>query len=66
MSDPQPDRLKKKPARAEPLQPDRPARGGDTAPPGGARDEVAAAEAAAERAREQADTALKNNTQGRD
>jgi len=33
MSDPQPDKLKPRPRRAEPLQPDKPTSGGDSMPP---------------------------------
>lgn len=59
MSDPQPDKLKKKPARAEPLQPDLPGRGNSTDPAADNADE-----AAADKQREQSETAHENTREG--
>ncbi|MDP9043919.1 MAG: hypothetical protein M3O01_03845 [Pseudomonadota bacterium] len=66
MSDPQPTKLRKRPARAEPLQPDRPGSGDDSEtatpdePSGGAEQRAAAD------AKKQADAALKNVSEGYD
>ena len=65
MSDPQPDRLKPRPRRAEPLQPDKPG-SGDAAPqtPQESADELE--QAAAAKQREQTNTALENTRNGYD
>lgn len=63
MSDPQPDRLKTRPRRAAPLQPDKLGRGNGTLP---AADEAAAEleRAAAAKQREQTDAAHENTRKG--
>lgn len=62
MSDPQPDRLNKKPPRAEPLQPDRPGRGNDTDPASADRVD----EESIEKERERNETAHENTRKGYD
>ena len=59
MSDPQPDKLKKKPTRAKPLQPDLPGRGSSTEQVTDSADE-----AAADEQREQTETAHENTREG--
>ncbi len=66
MSDPQPDRLKKRPTRAEPLQPDRPGSGDDQldpADPAAQHDEISRS---AKQQKEQTDAAIKNVSEGYD
>jgi len=63
MSDPHPTPGHPKPRRAEPLQPDRPARGNDTESAGAETEEGAAAESV-ERRKEQSDAALSNVREG--
>ena len=63
MSDPQPDRLKPRPPRAAPLQPDKPGSGADALQtPEKSADQLA--EAAAAKQREQTQTALENTRNG--
>ena len=63
MSDPQPDRLKPRPPRAAPLQPDQPGSGdGALQTPDETADEIA--EAAAAKQAEQTKTALENTRNG--
>ena len=74
MSDPQPDKLKPRPPRAEPLQPDRVNSGDDQvpAPPGGSGDSGAnadrpgesGAEGSAQRQKDQSDAARRNTSEG--
>jgi len=63
MSDPQPIPGRRKPARAEPLQPDRPARGGETEG-AGVESKDGSEPAAADRRKEQSETALSNVRKG--
>lgn len=63
MSDPQPDRLKPRPPRAAPLQPDQPFRD-DSAEPAPQDAELERERAAEARRREQAQTALDNTRNG--
>ena len=60
MSDPQPDKLKPKPRRAEPLQPDLPGRGTSTE---SASDEQLD-QAATEKQHERNETAIENTRKG--
>ena len=62
MSDPQPDAIKPRPPRAEPLQPDRPGSGDGSLPAGNGKP----ADADLERARTQSETAEKNVREGYD
>lgn len=65
MSNPQPDRLKPAPRRAEPLQPDNPGQGDATlAPPEKSAEQVA--EKAAKKVKEQNETAHENVRKGYD
>lgn len=62
MSDPVPDRLRPRPTRAAPLQPDKP--GGSGKPPEADPSASQSDEAAAAKQREQAQTALENTRDG--
>jgi len=67
MSDPQPARLKKRPARAKPIQPDRPGRANeaDAADPAAeAAHEQQRVDANTQKSREQAEAARKNVSEG--
>lgn len=66
MSDPQPDRLKPRPKRAEPLQPDRPGRGTRSEPAGGQPPDADAQRDSVREQKERSDTARDNNSQGFD
>ena len=59
MSNPQPDKLKKKPTRAKPMQPDLLGSGNSTVPATDPADE-----AAADKQREQTETAHENTREG--
>jgi hypothetical protein len=63
MSDPQPARLRNKPRRAEPIQPDAPAKGQRSNPQQGPRPGGESGPAAKRRKR-QSDTALENVREG--
>lgn len=63
MSDPQPVRLKRRPPRAAPIQPDKPGTGdGPQGAPEGPAEDVA--QAAVDKQREQTETALENTRDG--
>lgn len=70
MTDPQPPRLRRRPRRAEPLQPDNPLRGdgtqeaGTPTPAPGPAPDGSGEDGSAQRAREQSDAALDNVREG--
>lgn len=67
MSDPQPDRLKPRPRRADPLQPDRPGSGQDqTEAPDPAAADAAESADSAQRQKKQSEDALDNVSKGYD
>ena len=66
MSDPQPDRLKPRPRRAQPLQPDMPGRASDSAPSPQPDSDLDIERESLRKLKEQSDTARENNSQGFD
>jgi hypothetical protein len=65
VSDPQPEQLKPRRPRAEPLQPDLPVRGTDSGPRDGEPDDDVAQDSLRKH-KEQSDTAVQNNRRGFD